>query len=165
MWQRSSHGGPTGGPSFPGRIQANYAKLPRSLPEVPGICGVSRQRAEKNGTPRWESGNPLYVVADAEPEPPDAALIAQAGLGDRAAFGTLYRRHSPAVYRFARALCGSAAIAEDVVQDVFVVLMRDLSRYDATRSPLVAYLYGIARNLSRHRARRDRHLVEIDEEY
>ena len=43
-------------------------------------------------------------------------------------------------------MSGSEAIAEDVTQEVFLVLMRDGSKFDATRGSLAAYLYGIARN-------------------
>ena len=54
------------------------------------------------------------------------------------------RRHQAVIYRFACAMTGSAAVAEDVVQDVFLALMRDLERYDRDRSSLRTYL-------SRHR--------------
>ena len=50
------------------------------------------------------------------------------------------------MYRFALRMTGSTWAAEEIVQDVFMTLMRDPRRYDATRGALGAFLYGIARN-------------------
>ena len=66
--------------------------------------------------------------------------------GDEDAFTTLYRRRQGGVYRFALQMSGSATIAEDVTQEVFMVLMREAENYDPSRGSLSAYLYGIARN-------------------
>ena len=82
--------------------------------------------------------------------------------GEREAFALLYRRHHAIIYRFACAMTGSTAAAEDVVQDVFLVLMRDLDRYDPERAPLRTYLLGIARNVVRFRSRSVRRLVSLD---
>jgi RNA polymerase sigma-70 factor (ECF subfamily) len=40
----------------------------------------------------------------------------------------------------------NAWAAEEIVQDVFMTLMRDPQKYDATRGTLGGFLYGIARN-------------------
>lgn len=95
-------------------------------------------------------------------EPPDAELVRRAKRGEREAFAVLYRRHQAAVYRFACAMTGSAAVAEDVVQDAFLALMRDLGRYDPERAPLRTYLLGVARNLARSRARGLWRLLSLD---
>lgn len=58
----------------------------------------------------------------------------------------LYRRRQAGIYRFALHMSGSQTIAEDVTQEVFMVLMRESHGYDATRGALSSYLYGIARN-------------------
>jgi RNA polymerase sigma-70 factor (ECF subfamily) len=96
------------------------------------------------------------------PGPSDAQLVERARGGDRDAFGLLYHRHQAYVYRFARSMTGSSALAEDIVQDVFVALMRDLDRYDASRA-LRTYLFGIARNLARYKARSLRRLISLDQ--
>ena len=77
----------------------------------------------------------------------DDELLRLAGSGSEEAFTTLYQRRQGAVYRFALQMSGSAALAEEVTQDVFMMLLRDSSGYDAGRGTLVAYLYGIARRL------------------
>ena len=92
----------------------------------------------------------------------DHALIQRTAAGDREAFATLYRRHQGAVYRFARLMTGSSPAAEDVVQEVFLALMKDAARYDAGRAALTTYLFGMARRVTRRRLLRERRFVEID---
>jgi RNA polymerase sigma-70 factor (ECF subfamily) len=76
----------------------------------------------------------------------DDLLLRRAGKGDEEAFTTLYRRYQAALYRFALRMTGNAWAAEEIVQDVFMILMRDPKKYDATRGTLGGFLYGVARN-------------------
>jgi RNA polymerase sigma-70 factor (ECF subfamily) len=85
----------------------------------------------------------------------DADLVRRAAAGDRESFGAIFERYHHVVYRFARAMTDSADAAEDVTQEVFVVLIRELRRYEPERAALSTYLYGIARNMSRDRVRRE----------
>ena len=79
--------------------------------------------------------------------PSDAELLRLMLAGDEEAFAALYRRRQGGVYRFALQMSGSEAVAEDVVQEVFLALVREGHRFDAARgSSLSSYLYGIARN-------------------
>jgi RNA polymerase sigma-70 factor (ECF subfamily) len=94
----------------------------------------------------------------------DIDLMRRTAAGDRDAFETLYRTHHATVYRFARLMTGSTPIAEDIVQEVFLALMRDASRYDPARASLTTYLYGSARHHTRRRLLRDRLLVRLDEQ-
>jgi RNA polymerase sigma-70 factor (ECF subfamily) len=73
-------------------------------------------------------------------------LLRRAAKGDEDAFTLLYRRNQAGIYRFALRMTGNAWAAEEIVQDVFMTLMRDPRKYDAERGALGAYLYGIARN-------------------
>ncbi|HEX5107871.1 MAG TPA: RNA polymerase sigma factor [Vicinamibacterales bacterium] len=92
----------------------------------------------------------------------DADLVRRTSRGDRDAFALLYRRHQATIFRFARFMTGCDAAAEDVVQDVFLALMRDAARYDARRAALSTYLYGVARHLTRRRLLRERRFVALD---
>jgi RNA polymerase sigma-70 factor (ECF subfamily) len=76
----------------------------------------------------------------------DDVLLRQAAKGDEEAFTFLYRRHQAALYRFALRMTGNAWAAEEIVQDVFMTLMRDPKKYDSTRGTLGGFLYGVARN-------------------
>lgn len=103
-----------------------------------------------------QSANDLSQLSDSE-------LWQYVTQGDEAAFVTLYRRRQSAIYRFALRMSGSATIAEDVTQEVFLALMhekmREGGRYDATRSSLSSYLYGIARNQVLRRLERERNFA------
>src|SRR4051812_35807291 len=87
----------------------------------------------------------------------DEDLIAAAAAGNREAFAALYRRRRPDVYRFALHMTGVPASAEDVAQDVFLALIREAGRYPPGRSPVVAWLRGIARNHALRRITERRH--------
>ncbi len=76
----------------------------------------------------------------------DDVLLRRAAKGDEDSFTRLYRRHQAALYRFALRMTGNSWAAEEVVQDVFMTLMREPKKYDAARGPVGAYLFGIARN-------------------
>ena len=96
------------------------------------------------------------------PTPSDVELVQRAAAGDRAAFAAIYERHRTVVYRFARLMSGSDATAEDVTQEVFVTLIRTMATYEPQRAGLLTYLYGVARNVTRNRLRRDRRFVALD---
>jgi RNA polymerase sigma-70 factor (ECF subfamily) len=92
---------------------------------------------------------------------PDDELVLQAAAGDAEAFVRLYRRRRPDVYRFILHMTADAAVAEDVVQDVFLTVMRDGGRFEPGRGAVAAWLCGIARNHLRQRLARDRRLEPL----
>jgi len=94
----------------------------------------------------------------------DAELLQLMITGNDQAFTLLYRRHQGAVYRFALLMSGSTNLAEEVTQEVFLVLMREAERYDAKRGALSAYLCGVARNYVLRFLERERSYVPLLEE-
>ena len=94
----------------------------------------------------------------------DNELLRRLLNGDEEAFICLYRRRQAAIYRFALQMSGSEVIAEDVTQEVFMMLMRDGDGYDARRGTVAAYLYGIARNFVLRKLERESRFVPIAEE-
>jgi RNA polymerase sigma-70 factor (ECF subfamily) len=87
----------------------------------------------------------------------DEELIAAVAAGDREAFGALYRKRRPDVYRFALHMTGAPAAAEDVAQDVFLAVIREARKYTPGRSGVVPWLLGIARNHALRRITERRH--------
>ena len=94
----------------------------------------------------------------------DDLLIARIATGHAEAFAALFRRRQSDVYRFVVHMTGLPALAEDVTQDVFVIVMRDAAKYQAGRSTVAAWLCGIARNCARQRLERDRGLTGMWDE-
>jgi len=97
-------------------------------------------------------------------QPSDSKLLQSMLAGDEEAFAALYRRWQRGIYRFAFQMCGSQAVAEDVTQEVFMVLMREGHRFDPARGSLNAFLMGVARNHVLRRLRRERFYVAIEED-
>jgi RNA polymerase sigma-70 factor, ECF subfamily len=94
----------------------------------------------------------------------DETLLRHAARGDEEAFVTLYRRRHASIYRFAFHMSGSAVIAEEVTQEVFVAVIRDGKRFEESRGAAASYLFGVARNHVRKILERDRAYVGLDEE-
>ena len=94
----------------------------------------------------------------------DGDLLRLMRAGDEQAFTALYRRHQGPVFRFALQMGGSTEMAEEVTQEVFMIVMRDSKQYDPNRGALSAYLFGIARNLVLRFLERERpYVVSSDE--
>ncbi len=97
-------------------------------------------------------------------QPTDAELLDSMSAGDEEAFAALYGRYQKSVYRFAAHISGSMTVAEDVTQEVFLVLMRIGARYDAERGSLQGFLLGIARNYVRRAMEKERACLSLDAE-
>jgi RNA polymerase sigma-70 factor (ECF subfamily) len=75
--------------------------------------------------------------------------------GREAAFLGLFDQHHAPLFRFAYRLTGSVADAEDIVQECFLELLRAESAYDPRRGSVRTYLFGVVRNQSLKRRRRN----------
>jgi RNA polymerase sigma-70 factor, ECF subfamily len=93
----------------------------------------------------------------------DNALLCLAVAGDEAAFVELYRRRHGPLYRFALHMSGSAAVAEEVTQEVFMALIRKPGAFDPQRGPLAGFLYGVARNHVLRCLERERRFVGLED--
>jgi RNA polymerase sigma-70 factor (ECF subfamily) len=76
----------------------------------------------------------------------DATLVQCAQAGDKTAFVALYERYQPLVFTYVYYRVDEQALAEDLTAEVFVRMVAKIHTYHAT-SPLLAWLYTIARNL------------------
>lgn len=81
-----------------------------------------------------------------------AELAARLRARDLAAIAEAYDAHHEALCSFAKRLLGDAHAAEDLVQDVFVVLPAVAHRY-APPASLRSFLLGIAANRAKHHRR------------
>ena len=94
----------------------------------------------------------------------DEQLLQRMLAGSDEAFTALYRRRQGNIYRFALQMSGSRSVAEEVTQEVFMLLMSQGHRYEPTRGSLVSYLYGIARNFVLRSLEKDRLYVSLEAE-
>jgi RNA polymerase sigma factor (sigma-70 family) len=73
-------------------------------------------------------------------------LLARAGLGDRAAFATLYDQTSSHLLGVVMRIYRDRAQAEDILQEVYVNVWRAAQSFDAAQSQPLTWLTSIARN-------------------
>jgi RNA polymerase sigma-70 factor (ECF subfamily) len=88
----------------------------------------------------------------------DTALV-RLRAGDASALETLMEHHASRVYRVAHGITGSAADAEEVVQDVFLTLFRKAGGFEG-RAALGTWLYRIAVNTALNKRRGKRAQLE-----
>lgn len=98
----------------------------------------------------------------------EVALVRRAQ-ADRREFGALYDRYVEPVYRYAYRRTSSHADAQDLTAETFRRALEAIPRYERTDRPFAAWLFGIAANVLRERARRhasasgDRPLDDVEE--
>jgi RNA polymerase sigma-70 factor (ECF subfamily) len=97
-------------------------------------------------------------------EETDESLLRLARGGDESAFAALYGRRQGGLFRFALQMSGSASVAEDVTQEVFMALLNEEIRFDPSRGALSSYLYGAARNQVLRRLDKEKGLVALTDE-
>jgi RNA polymerase sigma-70 factor (ECF subfamily) len=79
--------------------------------------------------------------------------------GEEPACAALFDHYYPQVFRLSLGLLNNWHDAEEVAQDTFVYALKNLARYDATRSAFRTWLFTIA--LSRCRNKRRRKFFEL----
>src|SRR6185503_11376344 len=98
------------------------------------------------------------------PESSDEELVERARQNEPEAIQAIYQRHAAAVYRRFTHLLGPDPEREDLMQEVFVDLFRQLDRYRGTAS-LRTYVWRIVSHKAcdhlRQRQRRRRTLAQV----
>lgn len=95
----------------------------------------------------------------------DDNLLVRVAQGDQAALVRLIERQGRGLRLFAARYLGSAADAEDIVQDVFVAAWKNAGRFDPARGRATTWLYRIAANrcIDARRRRGFRAFIGLDE--
>ena len=93
-------------------------------------------------------------------------LLAQCSLGDRRAFETLYRSVGPRLHGVALRFMGRTDLAEEVLQESFVRIWNNASRYEAHLSAPMTWMINITRNqaIDQLRKHRDRPLTDVEQD-
>jgi RNA polymerase sigma-70 factor (ECF subfamily) len=112
---------------------------------------------------RIRNGNSSSACRQSSSEVEDIGLLEGARRGDASAFSGLFDRYQGPIFRYAAHMCGRD-VADDVVQETFLAVLRGGGRYDASRGPVVSYLFGIARHLVLKRLSA-REMVGFDEDW
>ncbi len=97
----------------------------------------------------------------------DADLVARARQGDQDAFGELVRRHQAAVHRAALTASGSAADADDIAQDAFVLAFERLKSFrgeSSFKTWVLTIAWNQAMNHRRKASRWFRRFISVESE-
>ena len=90
--------------------------------------------------------------------PDDAELVQALRDGDEAAFAGLVDELSPALLRLALMHVPSRAVAEDVVQDTWIGVIKGIDRFEG-RSSLRTWIFQILLNTARTRGVREKRIL------
>lgn len=105
---------------------------------------------------RWqdasESAPPVLGVVEG---PSDVELARRLVDADGAALSQLYQRFGRPCYSLARRICVDEGLAEDVVQEVFLTLWRDPSRFDPSRGSFATWLLTLIHHKAVDAVRRE----------
>ncbi|WP_112192607.1 sigma-70 family RNA polymerase sigma factor [Pseudomonas sp. LG1E9] len=125
-----------------------------------GLTSAYRAQSRRPRKRAWRS--PI-TLTDADPLRP---LLAQCALGNRQAFETLYRTVSPRLHGVAMRFMGRQDLAEEVLQEAFIRIWYNASRYEAHLAAPMTWMINITRNLAidQLRKRREQPLADGQED-
>jgi RNA polymerase sigma-70 factor (ECF subfamily) len=93
---------------------------------------------------------------------PGEVELVERARSDGEAFGQLYERYAPLIYRFVHNRMRDPEVAEDVTSEVFYKALRAIDRYQQTGRPFRAWLYQIAVHTMADHLRRRRAVLDLD---
>lgn len=91
----------------------------------------------------------------------DVELIAALRDGDESAFGELVDLHAPAMLRVARGYVSTREIAEEVVQETWIALLKGIGNFEG-RSSLRTWLFTVLINIAKRRGLRERREADVE---
>ncbi len=77
-----------------------------------------------------------------------SGLVARVKAGDQNAFAEVYDRYSGAINGVINRFITDEAIAQDVLQDTFIKVWKNIQQYDDTKGSFFTWMLNIARNTS-----------------
>ena len=138
-----------------------------AMPRVAPSASTPRVSGEQGDDVRARTARGNRVTAPPPGQPTDAELVARLAARDTQALDLLYGRLGRPAYALARRLCTDDGLAEDVVQEVFLVLWRDPGRFDPGRGSVISWLLTLVHHKAvdsvRREATRRRHHIPTDE--
>jgi RNA polymerase sigma-70 factor (ECF subfamily) len=101
---------------------------------------------------------PDATIAD----PAELELVRRLRAGDEAAFRELVQTYSPAMLRVAQGYVRTRSVAEEVVQEAWLGVVKGLERFEG-RSTLKTWIFRIVANTAKTRAERESRTVPFSD--
>ena len=96
--------------------------------------------------------------------PPDPELIGALRRGDEAVFAALLDAYSPALLRLAQTMVPSRAVAEEVVQDTWVAVIRGIASFEG-RSSLKTWIFRVLANTAMTSGRKEHRSAPLGDRF
>jgi RNA polymerase sigma-70 factor (ECF subfamily) len=121
-----------------------------------------RPRRWQDATARRRDGAAVITGPEEAAEPTDVALLDRTGATAQSGFGLLVRRHSRVLYAIAYSRVGSAADAEELVQDAFLLLWRKRAGLRLAGDSALPWLVVSVKHLASNRLRARRRRLQYE---
>ena len=90
----------------------------------------------------------------------ETALVARLRAGDEAAYAALVDQHTPSMLRVARGYVRTREIAEDVVQETWLAVVKGIGGFEG-RASLRTWIFTVLINIAKARGIREHRQVEV----
>lgn len=131
-----------------------------AMAETCGRSSAGMSRPELRERPPGTQHGTLSVN---DGHPDHSTLIVACGRGDKVALREIYRREAGAMIGVAARIVKRRELAEEVVQEAFVAIWRNASRFDPTIGSGRAWLFQIVRNRALNMLRDTRRELPTDD--
>src|SRR6478672_10667985 len=103
----------------------------------------------------FETGAARSGSSPDESQPTDEALMAMLEMGDSGALARLHQRHAALLRSVILRVVNNEDEADDVLQEVFLEVWRNVSRYSAAKGKALGWLVTMSRRRAIDRLRRN----------
>ncbi len=93
----------------------------------------------------------------------DITDIRQLQNGNKDALYKLYSRYSGALYGVVIRMCREESLAQEILQDTFVKIWKQIHTYDPERGRFYTWAYRIARNTTLNALRKQKNLIQTED--
>lgn len=95
--------------------------------------------------------------------PDDIHHIKQLKGGDKSALYQLYNKYSGALYGVIIRMCKKESLAQEILQDTFLKIWKQIHTYDPNKGRFYTWAYRIARNTTLNALRKERDLIQKED--
>ena len=93
----------------------------------------------------------------------DITYITRLKDGDKSALYALYTKYSAALYGVILRMCKRESLAQEILQDTFLKIWKQIHTYDPNKGRFYTWAYRIARNTTLNALRKEKDLIQKED--